>query len=131
MNTTPYYSYKDVKLSTKEYKDMKKVRLWNDIQPDNTLKLKSSKIYDMANNTIERKSETTFSRIPMVNSATKDKLLDFVVEDGRFFLQGKMRNGEIEHISSLKYYPIEPKHYKKLGNLALRFCNKVERFLHR
>ena len=131
MNTTPYYSYKDVKLSVKDYNDRKKVRLWDNVPQDNTLKLKATKFYDMSENFIERSSEKTYSKIPMVNSATKDKLLDFVVEDGRFFLQGKMRNGEIEHISSLKYYPIEPKHYKKLGNLALRFCKKVDKYIHR
>ena len=131
MNTPTYYQYKDLKLSTKSYSDNQKVRIWENNGSTNSLKLKSTKIYNIAENVIERHSANTYSRIPMVNSATKDKMLDFIVQDGDFILEGKMRNGKICMTKRLQNIPVFEEEYKRLGNLALRFCKKLDRFMRR
>ena len=130
-STNTYYSYKSSKVSTKEKTGEKKVRLWDKVGGDNDLRLRSTKIYDTVDNTIERSMGKTYSKIPMTNAATRDKLLNFVVEDGQFLLEGKIKNGEIRQITKLQGYPVEEMEYKQLGNLALRFCKKIEKYLHR
>lgn len=131
MNTPTYYQYKDLKLSTKSYSDKQKVRIWENHSFENSLKLKSTKVYNFAENVIERHTENTYSRIPMVNSATKDKMMDFIIQDGNFILEGKMKNGKICMTKRLQNIPVFAEEYKKIGNLALRFCKKLEHFIPR